>query len=159
MVVLGGGGLFLMSEVPLYTLPAPTLLLTARPLPSGEGTTRTISMGLNESQGQNLALTALFTLLTRQRHVHTKSRCVECIFYAEFIRMSICDKYTGSMKVTTLLDHASHCKTASGTNWSSRWTYRVFIINTRRDLITVARAASESCRDDTSTDTRGKWVV
>ena len=31
-----------------------------------------------------------------------------------------------SMKFTTHLDHVSHCKTASGTNWSERWTYRVW---------------------------------
>ena len=30
------------------------------------------------------------------------------------------------MKITTHLDYISHCKTASGTNWSCRWTYRVF---------------------------------
>ena len=38
------------------------------------------------------------------------------------IRTSIYDKYSGSMKITTRLDHISHCRTASGTDWSSRWT-------------------------------------
>ena len=38
------------------------------------------------------------------------------------IRTSICDKYSGSTKTTTRLDHISHCKTASGTNWANRWT-------------------------------------
>jgi len=47
------------------------------------------------------------------------------------IRMSICDKYSGSIKITTHLDHISHCKEISGTNLSNRWTYRLFIINTR----------------------------
>jgi len=51
----------------------------------------------------------------------------------DFIRTSIYDKYSGSTKITTHLDHVSYCKTASDTNWSNRWTYRVFIINTRRD--------------------------
>jgi len=29
--------------------------------------------------------------------------------------------YSGSMKITTHLDHIGHCKTSSGTNWSYRW--------------------------------------
>ena len=37
------------------------------------------------------------------------------------------------MKNSTHLYHISHYKTASGTNWSHRWTYQVFIINTHRD--------------------------
>jgi len=45
---------------------------------------------------------------------------------AEFIRTSVCDGYSGSMKIITRLDHISHCKTASGANWSNRWTYRIF---------------------------------
>ena len=44
-------------------------------------------------------------------------------------------KYSGSMKITTHLDHNSHCQTASGTNWSNIWTYRVFIMNTRRRMV------------------------
>ena len=35
------------------------------------------------------------------------------------IRTSIDDKNSGSTEITTRLDHISHCKTASGTNWSS----------------------------------------
>ena len=42
------------------------------------------------------------------------------------IRTSIYDKYSGSTKITTHLDYISRCKTASGTNWLNRWTYRVF---------------------------------
>ena len=53
----------------------------------------------------------------------------------DLIAASILRKYSGSMKITTHLDYISHCKTASGTNWSSRWTYRVFSQNTRRDEI------------------------
>ena len=41
----------------------------------------------------------------------------------------------GSMKLTTQQDHISHCRTASGTHGSNGWTYRVRIINTRRDWI------------------------
>ena len=41
----------------------------------------------------------------------------------DFIRPSIFDKYSGSMKVTAHLDHVSRCKTASGTTWSDRWTH------------------------------------
>ena len=47
-----------------------------------------------------------------------------------------------STKSTTHLDHTSHCKTTTGTNWSNRWTNRVFIINTRRDSISVLIALS-----------------
>ena len=46
------------------------------------------------------------------------------------IRTSIFDKYSGSPKTTTHLDHVSHCRTASGINRSNRWTCRVFIILT-----------------------------
>jgi len=42
-----------------------------------------------------------------------------------FIQTIIYEKYSGPMKITTHLDHISHCKTASGTNWSNKWTYRV----------------------------------
>ena len=48
---------------------------------------------------------------------------------------SISDKHSGLMKISTQLGHISHCITASGTNWSKRWIYRVFIIHTRRDQI------------------------
>ena len=34
-----------------------------------------------------------------------------------FIRTSIYDEYSGSMKIAARLDHISHCETASGTNW------------------------------------------
>jgi len=32
------------------------------------------------------------------------------------ILTSVYDRYSGSMKITTHLDHISHCETASGTN-------------------------------------------
>ena len=51
------------------------------------------------------------------------------------IRTIIYDKYSGSTKITTHLDHISHRKMTSGINWSNRWTCRAFIINTRRDSI------------------------
>ena len=57
---------------------------------------------------------------------HTFVAC--CV---NFIRTSIYDKYSGSMKITTHLDPISHCKTLSHTNWSNRWTYR----NIRRNYI------------------------
>jgi len=60
---------------------------------------------------------------------------VRARFRANFIGASFYDKYSGLMKITTHLDYISHCKTASGTSWSNRWTYRVFIINTRFDEI------------------------
>ena len=36
--------------------------------------------------------------------------------------------YSGSIEITTYPDLIAHCKTASGTNWSNTWTYRVLII-------------------------------
>ena len=39
------------------------------------------------------------------------------------VRTSIYDKYLVSMQISTHLDHISNFKTASGTNWSNRWTY------------------------------------
>ena len=38
----------------------------------------------------------------------------------------IYDEYAGSTKIAAHLDHISRCKTASGTNWSNRWTYLGF---------------------------------
>ena len=52
-----------------------------------------------------------------------------------FIRISIDDKYSGSMKITAHLDLIGYCKTVSGTTLSSRWTYQVFIMSTRRDRV------------------------
>jgi hypothetical protein len=52
----------------------------------------------------------------------------------DLIRTSIFDKFSGSMKFTTRLDHNSHRKTASGTNWSNRWTYRIPV---RADFVAV----------------------
>ena len=43
------------------------------------------------------------------------------------------ENYSGSMKITTHLDHISDCKTSSGTNVSSIWTYWVFIMHTHRN--------------------------
>ena len=54
---------------------------------------------------------------------------------ANLIRTRIYDKFSRSMKTTAHLVHISHRKTASGTNWSNRLTYRVFIMNTHRDEI------------------------
>ena len=49
------------------------------------------------------------------------------------IQTSLYNQCSGSIKITTHLDHISYGKTASGTNWSNILTYRLFIINTRRD--------------------------
>ena len=51
----------------------------------------------------------------------------------DLLRLHVHDKYSGFMKFDTRLDHVSHCKTISGTNWSNGWTDPVFIINTRLD--------------------------
>ena len=69
----------------------------------------------------------------RYRHTKTLVICKKIFSSAGdsalLIRTSACYKYAGSTKLTTLLDHISHCKTASDTNWSNRWTYRELIIN------------------------------
>ena len=62
------------------------------------------------------------------------------------IRTSVYDKYSGSMKMATHLDHVGRCKTASGMNLSNRWTYQVFIINTRRDYIPFSFARTKRCK-------------
>ena len=54
--------------------------------------------------------------------ITTKGPCVDP---GNLIRTSIHYKYSGSMKTTAHMDHISHCKTTSGTDWSNRWTYRV----------------------------------
>ena len=51
------------------------------------------------------------------------------------IRTSVYHKYSGATKITSHLVHISHCKTASGTDWSNGWTYRVFILITHRDFV------------------------
>ena len=49
----------------------------------------------------------------------------------DLIRKGIYDQHSGLMKITTHLDYTSRCKTTAGINWSSRWTHRVSIMNTR----------------------------
>ena len=51
----------------------------------------------------------------------------------DLIWTSIHDKNSGSTKINTHLDHMSHHKTTPCTNWSNKWTYRVVMINTRRN--------------------------
>ena len=51
----------------------------------------------------------------------------------------------------TYLDHISHCKTASGTNKSDRWTYPVIIINTHRNQI-ARHSSLEVAGGDLSVD-------
>ena len=70
------------------------------------------------------------------------SRCV----FGAFGAFVVCADLTGraflidtaaQLKMNTHLDHISHFQTVSGTNCSKRWTYRVFIINTRRNQISL----------------------
>ena len=49
----------------------------------------------------------------------------EIAWIPDLIRTSIYDKYSGSMKIATPLDHIRHFKTASNTNRSNRWTCRI----------------------------------
>ena len=81
----------------------------------------------------NFLQTAVWRGIAPCTDVHTSF-----LMRPNLIRTSIEDKYSGSMKLTAHLD-ISPCKTASGTNWSNGWTYRVFIINTRRDSTPIRR--------------------
>ena len=47
----------------------------------------------------------------------------------DLTRTSKYDEYWDSMKITTRLDRVSLRKTASGTDFSNRWTYRVSIVS------------------------------
>ena len=60
----------------------------------------------------------------------------------DLVRTSIYEKYSGSMKIATRLDHIRNRKTASGANWSKRRTYRLFIINTRPNEIPHPQVSS-----------------
>jgi len=51
----------------------------------------------------------------------------------DLIQTSVYDKRSVSTELTTHLDHMIHCEATSGTNWLNKRTYRVFIVNTRRD--------------------------
>ena len=59
------------------------------------------------------------------------SYALPSVFRHDLIRTSFCDTNPGSMKIAAHLDHISHCRTASGTDWSMRCTHQAFIINTR----------------------------
>ena len=65
-------------------------------------------------------------------------------FLGSLILTGMYHKYSGSMNVTTHMDHIGYCETASGTHWLNRWTYRVFIITTRRDSISLRLPRSTS---------------
>ena len=41
----------------------------------------------------------------------------------DYIWTSVSDKCSGSINIIAHLDHISHFKTASCTNWQNRWTY------------------------------------
>ena len=71
-----------------------------------------------------------------------------CLVWWDLIGKSICDKYSGSMKIASRLDLNSHYKTASGTNRSNRWTYRVFITNTCRKEIGEAGVSGPTTFED-----------
>ena len=69
---------------------------------------------------------------------------------------SIYDKYASFIKFTMNLDHISHCKKRYDTNWSNRWTYPVFIINTRRDWIPQDSTPSPA---NPNPSTKRTWLI
>ena len=75
------------------------------------------------------------SICTTRRRIPARASTDQGAGKGDFIRTSTCDKYSNPMKITTHLDYMSRWKAASGTNRSNRWTYRVFIINTRCDYI------------------------
>ena len=70
----------------------------------------------------------------------------EEVFTRNLIRVSIHEKISGSIKVTTHLNHISHCKTYYGKRWSNRWTYQVSLMNAVRDSITKSDIASRASK-------------
>jgi len=52
--------------------------------------------------------------------------------------------YSGSIKISIYLDQIGHCKTASCTNLSSRWTYRVCIIDIPDEISTAGGVTSHA---------------
>ena len=95
-----------------------------------------LSLSLSHSHSHSLSLTLTFRHATRYppytgkacpaylrlagTHHHTVSAWEwphrEAGAGPFIIRTRMHDKYSGSTKITTRLDHVSHCKTASGTN-------------------------------------------
>ena len=102
----------------------------------GRGTP--VKLPISSQLGTNQPGKAKFCLWLESSQVRKSlnpSRLFPAHTAATLIRASVYDKYSGSMKVTTRLTHTHHYQPAYDTTWSNRWTYRVFIINTRRDQI------------------------
>ena len=91
---------------------------------------------MSHTLGRELALPAGEISSARVSVIDTRLVHLLDTFVPYFIG-SICDKNPGSTKITTRLRYISRCETTSGTNWFNRWTYRISIINTRRDEIRV----------------------
>ena len=68
-------------------------------------------------------------LLSNRMGVLLHSEVVRTTPGSDIIRTSMYNTYSGSLKITSHLDHIGHCERSSGTDWSNRWTYRVFIIH------------------------------
>ena len=60
----------------------------------------------------------------------------------DLVRTSICDKHSGSMKITTHLDYILHCKNIPASSWLKQWIYRVFVKSTLRDSIALGFISS-----------------
>ena len=88
---------------------------------------------LSSEFGTNKRVTARFWTLEILLSCCLFARLRDRRGQGDLIRTIVYDKYSGSMKITTHLDHTSHFKIVSGTKWSSRWTYPTFTINTHRD--------------------------
>ena len=102
-----GGGLFLMSEVPPYR--DATLRMT-KTTPGG---------AIERLQEQGAS--AVSSVPPRPlRLMAPRINSVSGGSLRSLIRTSICDGYSGAIKITTHLDHNNRCKIVSGTNWSNR---------------------------------------
>ena len=74
--------------------------------------------------------TVMSLTVMRREYRNLRRAHPDRVLWNDLSQTSFHDRNSGSMKITTSLDHFSHCKTSSGTDWSNRLTHRAFIINT-----------------------------
>ena len=60
----------------------------------------------------------------------------------------------GPVDALSRLDCVSHCKTASGTNSSSRWTYRIVITAIRSNLVRQGNVTPQGRQNGTTNASR-----
>ena len=121
----------------LVSTSAVFLFRVSRTFQEGQRNPLTAVFNRNAFQSGFLQLNRVFLALTESNWAHQFGEpgffCASKL--TDLIPVSTYDKCSGSTKMTTDLGQISHCKTASGTTGSNRWTYRVFMIYTPRDKL------------------------